>query len=660
MKDKADRALRVLLVVSTALALIAQYYMARKRSFVWDGVLIYALAMLFFTQAIAQIEGARMRLAAVPGVSLWQQLWLVLGRSRLRLGTLFASLALSLHVTMSASSRPGDRPFWDLLILWIASILLVLASFVNWRTLGRRLAATWQRLQANGPEAALVAALVLATFLLRAIKLETIPYIILGDEAAMGLEAIGVLEGRIHNPFSTGWFSNPMLYFFIQAFFINWLGRTATALRLFSAIVSAGTVLLLYAFARSYFGRRVAILSAILFCTYHYAIHFGRIGINNTLDPLLALGVFYFINRGLDTHKLPHFVAAGVFTGLTLYFHAGARLVPITLVVFWVYRVLRERDLLRGNLTQLVVFALVTLVVALPMLTYLVAHYSEAVAPYTRKGIFPSGWVDYQVKTSGRSVASILADQFLKAVLAYNFSHDPSVFYQPRMPLLQFMPSVFFVFGMAYAVTQWRKPPYFLLVLWYLMVITFGAALLENPPASYRILLSIPPVVMCVAIGISKFATLAQRAFRQSQSAATAIALVLVLASSYQSLHFYFSQYSPGHYFADINTEIGNTLGKYMKALGPQYRCYFLGAPRMYWSYPAIEFFSAKASGMDVTKPITSDVSFVAPGSTPVFVILPERINELQVIRRFYPSGQLREFRTEKGQVLFVAYEVDT
>jgi len=52
-------------------------------------------------------------------------------------------------------------------------------------------------------------------------------------------------------------------------------------------------------------------------------------------------------------------------------------------------------------------------------------------------------------------------------------------------------------------------------------------------------------------------------------------------------------------------------------------------------------------------------VNFVNPTRDAVFIFLPERRGELNVVQRFYPTGSLREFRNMRGELLYVAYEVD-
>lgn len=61
---------------------------------------------------------------------------------------------------------------------------------------------------------------------------------------------------------------------------------------------------------------------------------------------------------------------------------------------------------------------------------------------------------------------------------------------------------------------------------------------------------------------------------------------------------------------------------------------------------------------MDVAGPPDEKLAFVDPTYDAVFVILPERMAEMETVRRRYPQGALREFRDERGEMRFTAYEV--
>ncbi len=649
-----------LLLLSILLAILAQYYLARKRAFVWDGILIYVVAMVLFGLVVKRCEGRPGHEESMQRPSVWAGMWQLLQASATRLVVLLVGVGLVAHVAVAAGSRPAHEPLWDLVALWGAGIVLAAGAFVNWSAIPARLGRTVRALLRPNPEVALVALLVIGAFLLRGVSLGSIPYVLSDDEAAMGMEAIEVVEGRRTNPFVTGWLSHPTLFFFLQAAFLRLFGVTTVALRLPSALISSATVVLLYLFARRNYGRWVAILATVFFCAYHYAIHFGRVALNNTWDPFFALGVFYLVDRGLEDRRVGFFVAAGVLMGLGAYFYLGARLVPIILLAYLVYRALQQRDLLPDNLPRLVVFALLAFIVALPLLVFFVRHPQDMVARWTWLGIFPSGWVEREVQRTGKSTLSIVFGQFLKAVLGFNAYPDTSFHYHPGIPLLRFFTSVFFVFGLTYAVRRWRQPEYFLLVAWFFFVIIFGGMLLENPPASPRLVLAIPPVVICVALGMARISSYACSALNGGRRLAVAISVVLVLIASYQSAHFYFAKYTPSHEYGNHNTEVADTVGKYLRALGPAYQCYFFGPPRIYYrGIPSMPFIARGVTGTDVLEPITDNVDFVNPERRAVFVFLPERRLEFDVVLRFHASGRFREFYNQKGQILFFAYEAD-
>jgi hypothetical protein len=247
----------------------------------------------------------------------------------------------------------------------------------------------------------------------------------------------------------------------------------------------------------------------------------------------------------------------------------------------------------------------------------------------------------------------------LKSVLAFNYFTDPTFHYRPGIPLLRFTSSIFFVVGLTYSLRRWRQRRYFLLVVWFFLVILFGGVLLENPPSSPRLVLSIPPVVLFVVLGVVKVSSYVQKSVQGRPRIATTLTVLLILLFSYQSLHFYFAKYSAQKMYSDHNTEVANTIASYLNRLDTDYRWYFFGPPRVYHDFPVIPFLAPEAEGMDVTEPVNGRLDFVHPGRDAVFIFLPERRSEFEAVRRQYPSGALREFTNEKGRLLFVSYEVD-
>ena len=79
----------------------------------------------------------------------------------------------------------------------------------------------------------------------------------------------------------------------------------------------------------------------------------------------------------------------------------------------------------------------------------------------------------------------------------------------------------------------------------------------------------------------------------------------------------------------------------------------------MYYGFATIRFLAPGVMGTDVKEPITDNVDFVNPERRAVFVFLPERRSEFDIVQRLYPEGLFREFRNQKGQILFFAYEAN-
>jgi len=655
MVCRRRRATLALLALSLGLATLAQCAFARPDGSVWDGLTLYLAGGGVLAMALAHREGRTASPTAERGIL--ARFWDVLHHSRLRAAGLMLAVAGSGYVAAVALARPVDASRWDLMLIWAGAVVLSVGAVVSWRSLPTRWREAWAALRRHLGEVALVAVLAVAAFLLRAAHLDTIPYVLSGDEASMGLEALGVLEGTRTNPFSTGWLSHPTLFFFLQAASLRLFGVSVAALRLPSALVAVPTLVLLYGLARRSFGRWVAVLSALFFAGYHYAIHYGRIALNNTWDPFFALGALYCGLRGVDERRPGLAALGGVFVGMAWYFYMGAPLIPVVLLVALVLRARRVAGFWRHVVPLLLVMALCALVTALPLLAHFRAAPQTLTARWTLTSMLANDALATEAQRTGRTPLGIMVTQFLKAALAFHYYPDPTFHYRPGVPLLGFTAGILFAVGFVIAVRRLREPAYGLLVCWFALVIVFGGALLENPPSSARLVLAIPPVVMMVAIGSAEVASLASWALRRSRVEAVAASLVVVALMTWQSAFFYVARYTPSHVYGGANTEVAHRLGLYLRSLGPGHYCYFFGAPRIYLGFATIPFLARDLRGTDVMEPLSDPAHLPPANGTPVFVLLPERSAELEVVRQRYPLGYLREFRGTSGTILFTTYE---
>ena len=94
----------------------------------------------------------------------------------------------------------------------------------------------------------------------------------------------------------------------------------------------------------------VALLSAIFLATYHYAIHYGRMAINNIWDTFFAVGVLYFCDRGLTRRRLgASGLVAAFFVGSAVYFPWALGSLNSCLMVYLCIGSFAIAEILRGN-----------------------------------------------------------------------------------------------------------------------------------------------------------------------------------------------------------------------------------------------------------------------------------------------------------------------
>jgi len=128
---------------------------------------------------------------------------------------------------------------------------------------------------------------------------------------------------------------NTDVYSFFQAILSSIFGPSLTSLRLVSAAVSIGGLVVVYAFARQLFSLRVALMSALLFATLPVYIQFGRIGLNNVVDPVFGMLGFVYVLRGMRSRRMSDYALAGLAFGLTHYFYEGGRLFFTLFLLCW-------------------------------------------------------------------------------------------------------------------------------------------------------------------------------------------------------------------------------------------------------------------------------------------------------------------------------------
>lgn len=508
-------------------------------------------------------------------------------------------------------------------------------------------------------EAAVLLGLTLGALLVRGWALTSIPLNFGGDEGEMGMVARSVLRGELRDPFATAWLSHPTLWFFLQALSLRIFGDNVFGLRMLSMLIGTATIPALYLFARPLYGRAIALTATALLAFYHFHIHFSRLAVNNIADPPLALVAFGAFLHGYRTRTPFSFALAGVMLGLAQHFYMGSRLAPLVLLAVLAHQLLLDRPRLLGMRWHLGLLALGFVLGFGPLLRYFILHPDDFNARLAMTGIFQTGWFAER-QAQGQSVAQIMIEQARAAFGGFIFEPDRSPFYDPRIPLLDRTSSILFVLGLALVISRWRRPESLVLLAWLLGVVVFGGMLLVGPPLSPRYVTAAPVMCLLIALALDRLEAVLGWALPLRRRFVYSLGAVAVLLLALWNLNFYFREYTPRRTYSWLNTEVATEMGSYLSSQADAVYVYFFGPPRMFFSNGTIRFLAPDVPGMDVLEPIIAPDQLPPPpsGRRPIFIFLPERVGELQIVQERYPGGALRRVNavSEQGP-LFFSYE---
>ncbi len=287
-------------------------------------------------------------------------------------------------------------------------------------------------------------------FVVRFTNIETIPVGLYPDEAANGVDALHAIETGDFKLFYPANFGREGLFINIQAFFISIFGNTVTGLKFASILFGTLSVLGVYLLGKELFHRRGAgLIAAFMLATSYWAINFSRIGFRAIMVTFLLSFSFYFLFRGLRTHKWQDFLFSGLIFGLGLHTYIAFRVAPLILIILLPALMLSYEKFLKRFWKQGLVFVLGAFIAAAPMLYY----------------FFVSNPDDFASRSSHISVLNpevnhgnlpaTLAKTFSLSLLKYNFWGDQNWRHNyPPYPILDPFVGTFFLAGFLFLIWQ--------------------------------------------------------------------------------------------------------------------------------------------------------------------------------------------------------------
>ena len=439
-------------------------------------------------------------------------------RSRLRTLTVLACFLTALGLGYASSDQYMVQPWlpWA----WVACVLVSLYALLSIGQLSGGL----------DPRDRWILAIAGLAMLLRVIGLESIPGGFHVDEwgaADFSLRYVVPPIDRTISPFVTGPAAQPALYFYLARLSLATFGERIAGLRMSSVLAGSLAIVSTFALVSLLHNRRAAYLTAALMATYHFHIHWSRIGLNNIWDtwwvPLMLALYLWGWKHGRPAGA----TLSGLALGLSQYFYAGSR-IGIFLLAYLVFRLWRaERDDLRliTHVSRLVGMAAV---VAGPLVVFAALH-PEIFFDRLTSGLL---WDPFNAEIARTPPAYLpsVGQQFIWALLSFTAIPEGAGFYRPGVPLVIGLGVPLLLAGALWQIYRREWLP----VLWLALTMFFGGFLLEALPASNHYVVAIPALSWLIASPLE-----ALGGFGRIRWALLALAILVAT-----DLYFYFGIYA--------------------------------------------------------------------------------------------------------------------
>jgi hypothetical protein len=347
----------------------------------------------------------------------------------------------------------------------------------------------------------LIVGILLLAWGLRLCCLETIPPGWRDDE----LIEIYTLSGEVlagHPTFYfTGASGHEPLYHTLRAGAIALWGVNSLTNHLLPIVSGTLAVPLTYRLSRRLFGRKIALLAAVLMAVGFWPLMYSRFGVRHQMLVPLALAVFYFLwpaGRSSPAKARVRVVAGGVALAAALYTYTASRVIPFVLLAFGLYLALCHRERFRRWWRPLLVTLLLAAALTAPMWFAIARGRSEAAA----QGVGADARLaELAVPLRELQAGNLrpLLENVWTTMGMFHATGDPEWLYNVAdRPVFNLLGGALLWVGVAICLFRWRQPRYFFLLLW----LGFGLAptFISVPPASLSHSILVQPVTYILPI----------------------------------------------------------------------------------------------------------------------------------------------------------------
>lgn len=402
--------------------------------------------------------------------------------------------------------------------------------------------------------------IILLAFFLRFFMLGKNPPSLYWDEASLGYNAYSILKtGRDEfgekfplDKFIAFGDYKPVGYIYAVVPSIALFGLNEFAIRFPSALSGVLMVLLTYYLVKELFNKeKLALISAFLLAVSPWSLHLSRVAFEANFAAFLNLLSVYFFIKGAKEKGYYLLFSMICFAGTFYTFNSNRVLMPLLFLVLslvYIKDLWKKKQWLVGSL-------IVIFIILLPLVPYLKSK--ESRLRFHEVNIFSNLDVVIQANqriaaSGGTRLAKLAYHRFFghaSNFLKHYFDHFSGEFLfisgdvNPRLSVrnvgeLYLIELPFFLIGLYLLLTNLKKKPYLLILLWFLLA-PIPAATARETPHALRIVSILPTPQIISALGIL-FIFNYFRKFKYFSLFLITYSLFFVLSFSYYLYSYYF------------------------------------------------------------------------------------------------------------------------
>lgn len=397
--------------------------------------------------------------------------------------------------------------------------------------------------------------------------IDQVPGFLDSDEAFTGIDGRASFARGPAELFGFWEMGNPNLTLFVSQLAARPFGEGLRALRLGSALLGSLAVVLLFDFGRRLVGTQAALLAALLLAVNHVFVHFSRVGQIYIDTPFFASLVLALVLRVLTGGSFLALTAAGIGLGLGAATYISTEILPLVVAVTllgWAmtFRWPARRVLpLAAFLAAAAVLACAPVVATILRITPEIAYQRVPAISVLR----PEGLPQLVSAYRAGSVPEAIGRHVVHAIGIFNLGSDHFKAYGADRPMND--PVSAALVPVAAALLFWRlsSPVGWMSVVFAGAYLTGGVLFVASPPSYHRVAVVLLFSCLAVAwtlVGLTR-ALVASRRF--PRWAPTALACVVVAASAWLNLRFYFGQ-SPVSRLTEARFGVGTLICRHAGA----------------------------------------------------------------------------------------------